>query len=69
LGGHADEIGDEAFNLALSEDRSKEVSKRMERLGIDGGRMSIQAFGETQPAVSGSGSQPKNRRVEFTPSP
>lgn len=69
LGGHADEVGDEAFNLALSEDRSKEVSKRMERLGIDGGRMSIQAFGETQPAVSGSGSQPKNRRVEFTPSP
>jgi OOP family OmpA-OmpF porin len=65
LGGHADEVGDEAFNLALSEDRSKEVQKRMERLGVDGGRLRIEAYGETQPAVSGSGSQPKNRRVEF----
>ena len=69
LGGHADELGDEAYNLALSEKRAQEVAKRLERLGVDGGRVSTEAFGETMPAVSGGGAQPKNRRVEFTPNP
>jgi OOP family OmpA-OmpF porin len=69
LGGHADELGDEAYNLALSEKRALEVSRRLERLGVDSSRLSVQAFGETQPAVPGEGAQPKNRRVEFNPQP
>lgn len=65
--GHADEIGSEAYNLALGEKRALAVYRYIETLGVKHDRMETISYGEEKPAVSGhdEDSLAKNRRVEF----
>jgi len=65
LGGHADDVGSTEYNLSLGESRAISVKNYLSRLGVDEGLMRTETYGESQPAVTGTGRQPKNRRVEF----
>lgn len=65
--GHCDERGTEEYNLALGEKRAREIREYLLKYGIDSERLSIISYGESMPAVPGSGenSWAKNRRAEF----
>jgi peptidoglycan-associated lipoprotein len=67
VGGHADERGDTAYNLALGERRAQAAREYLARLGIDPSRVQLTSFGEEHPAVAGhdDGAWATNRRDEF----
>ncbi len=64
--GHTDSIGDEAYNMDLSEDRAQSVSDYLEDLGIKGKRLITNGYGESQPVADNDTEEgrQKNRRVE-----
>jgi outer membrane protein OmpA-like peptidoglycan-associated protein/tetratricopeptide (TPR) repeat protein len=67
LNGHTDNVGDDASNLTLSENRAKAVFDALTKQGIDPKRLRYKGFGKTQPIDSNdspSGRQ-NNRRTEF----
>ncbi|HEX4422403.1 MAG TPA: OmpA family protein [Kofleriaceae bacterium] len=65
--GHTDERGDDAYNLDLSDRRSKSVMKYLADKGVDAARLTAQGYGETQPLDRGHNEKAwaKNRRVAF----
>jgi outer membrane protein OmpA-like peptidoglycan-associated protein len=65
--GHTDDVGDDAQNLKLSEDRAEGVKKYLVSLGVDKSRLSAKGFGETSPKVSNDSAvnRAKNRRTDF----
>lgn len=65
--GHCDERGSEEYNFALGERRASAVRKYLYNLGVPMSQMSIVSYGETQPAVTGTGESVwrLNRRAEF----
>lgn len=67
ISGHTDNIGPDAYNMALSERRAKTVVAYLVRKGIDKNRLEVQFFGETKPIETNETpeGQEKNRRVEF----
>ncbi len=73
VNGHTDSVGARSYNLQLSERRANTVKRELILYGVHPGRVSINAFGETQPAAPNShadGSdnpegRAKNRRVEI----
>lgn len=71
IGGHADDRGQENYNMRLSKRRSAAVSKYLISQGIPQSRIILRAFGELYPVVEcpdGDCSEKDhqlNRRVEF----
>ncbi len=67
IGGHTDDVGEDAMNLTLSEDRASAVAKYLIGKGTDPMRISSQGFGETVPVDTNSSvkGRTRNRRVEF----
>jgi len=67
LNGHADRAGPDQYNFTLSERRSRFVLDRLLAAGVDPGRISYFAFGETDPEVATDDGvqEPANRRVEI----
>ncbi|MEL7003521.1 MAG: OmpA family protein [Bacteroidota bacterium] len=65
--GHADSIGDDNYNLGLSERRAKSVSTYLSSKGVKAERLSTKGYGEAQPAASNDTAEGrrKNRRVVF----
>ena len=65
--GHADERGDEEYNLALGERRANVARKYLMNLGVSGNRMRTVSYGESRPAVKGhdEAAWKWNRRDEF----
>jgi outer membrane protein OmpA-like peptidoglycan-associated protein len=69
--GHADFRGGEIYNMGLSERRAEIIVKMLTDAGVDAGRLSVKALGESEPldpAVSDE-ARTKNRRVEITAKP
>jgi outer membrane protein OmpA-like peptidoglycan-associated protein len=65
--GHTDDVGNDANNMVLSDNRAKAVYDYLVSKGIDSSRLSSKGFGETKPLVPNT-SEPnraKNRRTEF----
>ncbi len=60
--GHTDSVGDEAYNMDLSERRANVARDFMISFGIDGSRITVEAKGEESPAFEPSTSG-KNRRI------
>ncbi len=67
VGGHADRAGTEAYNDDLSKRRADNIAKRLIAGGVEASSVTIEAFGETQPAVPTDDGvrEPANRRVEI----
>ncbi len=65
--GHTDDIGDEDYNLKLSEMRAKEVAKELISLGLEKERISYKGYGKSKPKVPNVSpeNRSKNRRVEI----
>ena len=63
----ADERGDDAYNLDLSDRRAKAVMKYLLDKGVEEKRMTAQGYGETQPLDRRhiEAAWAKNRRVAF----
>ena len=67
ISGHTDARGPENYNLGLSRRRAQAVVDYFISKGVSKDRLSMNAFGETKPAVSNDTPEDraKNRRVEF----
>jgi OOP family OmpA-OmpF porin len=67
LDGHADRSGAASYNVGLSERRARTVRDEMVRLGVPASAISINAYGESRPAVPTPDGvrEPLNRRVEI----
>ena len=65
--GHADRTGTEQHNELLSKARADSVRRLLIRFGIDPGRLTTEAFGDTKPRAPGWDAEAlrQNRRVEF----
>jgi len=67
VAGHADERGDDAYNLDLTNRRAASVVKYLVGKGVDPKRLEAQGYGETVPIIRESNERAwaRNRRVEF----
>ena len=67
LGGHTDAVGNNEFNMILSEKRCRTVYNYLVMVGIDPSRLTYRAFGKTTPMATNTTSEGRalNRRVEF----
>ncbi len=65
--GHTDSDGTESYNMTLSQKRANAVGEYLKSAGIAASRLTIKAYGETQPRVPNTDaiSKADNRRVEF----
>lgn len=65
--GHTDNIGSEASNMTLSENRANAVKTYLTGKGIDASRIVIKAFGESKPIATNdtAAGRQENRRVEL----
>lgn len=68
IGGHTDNVGKEAYNQKLSENRAKAVKDYITSKGIDASRVTYKGYGESSPVAENKTEEgkAKNRRVEFT---
>jgi len=67
LEGHTDSVGDEEYNLELSQKRALAVSDYIKSLDVGGERLTEIGYGEGQPVADNSteDGQQQNRRVEI----
>ncbi|RYE83186.1 MAG: OmpA family protein, partial [Myxococcales bacterium] len=67
VAGHADTVGDDRTNQALTRQRAAAVTQALARLGVDPHRMSPQGYGFYCPLdpADTEEAREKNRRVEF----
>ena len=65
IDGHADRSGAAAYNVGLSERRARAVRDEVVRLGVPASAISLNAFGESRPAVQTPDGvrEPLNRRA------
>jgi outer membrane protein OmpA-like peptidoglycan-associated protein len=64
--GHTDDVGDDAYNLALSLERAQSVSDYLVSKGLDPNKVVVTGMGESDPIASNSTPEGRaqNRRVE-----
>jgi OmpA-OmpF porin, OOP family len=67
IGGHTDDVGDDAMNMTLSQDRATAVSNYLIANGVDPMRATAKGYGETMPVDTNKSvkGRTRNRRVEF----
>lgn len=65
--GHADQRGDEAYNLALSRERAEAVVRFLVSEGVSRDRLELGSYGKSRLAARGAdqASLAKNRRADF----
>ena len=64
--GHTDDVGDDAYNLDLSEQRAKAVRDYLVAAGVDGSKIVTVGMGESMPVASNTTDEGRaeNRRVD-----
>ena len=67
VAGHTDNVGTEAYNQTLSEDRADAVADQLVANGVKRSRLVVMGFGESAPTYSNEteAGQKQNRRVEL----
>ncbi|MCS6914810.1 MAG: OmpA family protein [Myxococcales bacterium] len=65
--GHADERGEDDYNMRLTEDRAQAVRTYLIDKGVEAGRLQARGYGETRPVCTqhNEACWSRNRRVEF----
>ena len=68
LGGHTDNVGNDAANQLLSEQRANAVRDRLIAKGIEGSRITAKGYGEIKPVATNDSEEGRaqNRRTEVT---
>jgi OmpA-OmpF porin, OOP family len=68
LSGHTDNVGNDAFNKKLSQDRANSCKAYLEGKGIAADRLKAMGYGKDKPVADNATDEGKalNRRVEFT---
>jgi outer membrane protein OmpA-like peptidoglycan-associated protein len=67
ISGHTDNVGSDADNLVLSDNRARAVFNYLVKKGIGSSRLSFKGYGETKPVASNNTEEgrAKNRRTEI----
>jgi len=67
LAGHTDNVGNEAYNINLSHQRSEAVKSYLTSRGVDAARLSLKWYGYTRPTAGNDSEDGRalNRRVEL----
>jgi outer membrane protein OmpA-like peptidoglycan-associated protein len=67
IAGYTDDVGNEQFNLTLSENRAKAVYQYIVSHGVNASRLVFKGFGETEPIAPNTSDENRalNRRTEF----
>jgi outer membrane protein OmpA-like peptidoglycan-associated protein len=67
LGGHTDSVGDDAFNLDLSQRRAKSVVEYLQGQGVSSSNLISKGYGENSPIESNDTEEGRqiNRRTEL----
>jgi outer membrane protein OmpA-like peptidoglycan-associated protein len=67
ISGHTDDVGKDAANQTLSENRAKAVRQWLISKGVDGNRIRSVGYGEKQPKVPNTSPENRqiNRRIDF----
>lgn len=65
--GHTDNVGSDAYNMTLSQNRAQSVASYLTSRGVQSARIATQGFGESQPIADNSteAGRAANRRVEI----
>jgi OmpA-OmpF porin, OOP family len=66
VAGHTDAVGTDGYNQGLSERRANVVKQYLQRRGVDGSRIRVQAYGEARPKATNDTDEGRalNRRSE-----
>lgn len=66
VGGHTDDVGDEAYNQELSQQRAQAVKNYLVKKGVDAERVKAVGYGESKPVVPNDTPEGRqqNRRTE-----
>lgn len=67
VGGHTDQMGDDASNMKLSEDRANAIVAALVERGVPKERLTAKGYGETKllDTATSRDALAKNRRIEF----
>lgn len=67
VGGHTDNVGEDAANMKLSAERAKSVRDYLVKGGIPGARIQAKGYGESNPVAANDNDEGRktNRRTEF----
>ncbi|MEJ2547278.1 MAG: OmpA family protein [Gemmatimonadota bacterium] len=67
IAGHTDSVGEDDFNMDLSQKRAEAVRNYLVELGLERGRFETVGFGETRPIADNETEEgrQRNRRTEF----
>ena len=65
VGGHTDDVGSDAANLTLSQQRAERVEQALRQAGADAGQLEAKGYGRSQPAAEGTSGEARrqNRRT------
>jgi outer membrane protein OmpA-like peptidoglycan-associated protein len=65
IGGYTDTTGDASANLRLSQARAQAVRSELQKMGVDGGRLESEGYGDQHPVASNATPEGRtqNRRV------
>lgn len=68
MSGHTDNVGNEASNLKLSEERAQSVTQYLIAKGVKSSRIVAKGYGKSKPVATNDTEEGRqlNRRVEFT---
>ncbi|KQT52049.1 cell envelope biogenesis protein OmpA [Aureimonas sp. Leaf454] len=71
VAGHTDSQGSDSYNYDLSQRRAESVADYLASQRIDGGRLNVRGYGESQPVADNATDygRAENRRVEVSISP